>query len=59
MEQLSSTAIELNQDFKKDADLDPQILSRIVFLRLNMVPVIKIAKSYINYLNENLIYYED
>jgi len=31
----------------------------IIFFRLNMVAVIKIARSYINYLNENLLYYED
>lgn len=31
----------------------------IIFFRLNMVAVIRIARSYINYLNENLLYYED
>ncbi|CAD8050075.1 unnamed protein product [Paramecium sonneborni] len=56
LEQISSNSITLNQQIKNE--LDEKFLSLNLFFKLNMVQVITVSKSYINYLNENLIFYE-
>ncbi len=35
------------------------MISNILFFRLNLPAVNEFSKSYINFLNKNLIYYED
>ncbi|CAD8051238.1 unnamed protein product [Paramecium sonneborni] len=56
LEQISSNSINLNQQIENE--LDEKFLSLNLFFKLNMVQVITVSKSYINYLNENLIFYE-
>jgi hypothetical protein len=35
------------------------MISNLLFFRLNLPSVNEFAKSYINFLNKNLLYYED
>ncbi|CAD8159175.1 unnamed protein product [Paramecium octaurelia] len=56
LEQISSNSITLNQQIQNE--LDEKFVSLNLFFKLNMVQVITVSKSYINYLNDNLIFYE-
>ncbi|CAK71269.1 unnamed protein product (macronuclear) [Paramecium tetraurelia] len=58
LEQISSNSINLNLLIQNEKELEENFLSLNLFFKLNMVQVITVSKSYINYLNDNLIFYE-
>ncbi|CAD8134451.1 unnamed protein product [Paramecium octaurelia] len=58
LEQISSNSINLNLKIQNEKELDQNFVSLNLFFKLNMLQVITISKSYINYLNDNLMFYE-